>query len=68
MKWIVVLCLVFILKSESFSQGMNSHFLLGYDTGLFDTNVVSTKAIFKFDSLGYTLDTANFKMPFKKQL
>lgn len=45
-------------------QGMNSHFLLGYDTGLFDTNVVSTKAILKFDSLSYTLTPANFKMPF----
>jgi len=48
----------------SYSQGLNSHFLLGYDVALFDTNVVSTKAILKFDTINYTLTPANFKMPF----
>jgi hypothetical protein len=33
-------------------QGFNHTFLLGYDTGLFDTNVVSTKA-----RLDYTLNS-----------
>ena len=54
-----------ILYGSGYSQGLNSHFLLGYSTGLFDTNVVSTRAIFKLDSAGYTLDSANFKMPFR---
>ena len=46
------------------SQGMNAHFLLGYNSGI-DTNVISNGGIFQFDSLGYTLDSANFKMPFR---
>jgi Secretion system C-terminal sorting domain len=49
----------------SYGQGKNSHFLLGYDTGLFDTNVVSTKADLYFTQNNYTLTPANFKMPFR---
>jgi len=58
---------ILILMSNSLcnSQGLNSHFLLGYSVGLFDTNVVSEKAILKFDSTSYTLTPANFKMPFR---
>lgn len=40
------------------------HWLLGYDSALFDTNVVSTKANIRFDSTSYLLTPANFKMPF----
>ncbi|MBK9637386.1 MAG: T9SS type A sorting domain-containing protein [Bacteroidetes bacterium] len=63
---VILIILLFNLGSNySYSQGMNSHWLLGYDVGLFDTNVVSTKAVFQFDSLGYSLDPSNFKMPFR---
>ncbi len=62
---ILIFLLVHSCTHNSFSQGMNAHWLLGYDIGLFDTNVVSRKAIFHFDSLSYTLDSANFKMPFR---
>ena len=58
---LVVCCCVF---QYGYGQGLNSHFLLGYSTGLFDTNVVSTRAILQFDSLGHNLDSASFKMPF----
>ena len=58
---LVVLCCAF---KCGFGQGMNSHFLLGYSIGLFDTNVVSEKAILEFDSVGYILTPASFKMPF----
>ncbi len=62
---LVVLCLFFGIKSKTFGQGKSSHFLLGYDTGLFDTNVVSTKADLYFTQNNYTLTPANFKMPFR---
>lgn len=66
MRKITILWSLFILSYYSgFSQGLNSHYLMGYSTGLFDTNVVSTRAIFQFDSVGYTLDSASFKMPFR---
>ena len=45
-------------------QGLNHNFLLGYDTGLFGTHVISTKAILGFDSTSVTVDSASFKMPF----
>ncbi|MBK9402537.1 MAG: T9SS type A sorting domain-containing protein [Bacteroidetes bacterium] len=63
MKWLLVLLACFILQSASWGQGMNAHWLLGYTTGI-DTNVVFKRAIFEFDSLSYTLNSANFKMPF----
>lgn len=61
---LVVVCLNFGVKSNTFSQGKSRHFLLGYDTGLFDTNVVSTKADLYFTQNNYVLTPAGFKMPF----
>ncbi|MBK9319739.1 MAG: hypothetical protein IPM91_13665 [Bacteroidetes bacterium] len=61
---ISLLFLLTSLSQYSFSQGMNAHWLLGYDSALFDTNVVSTKANIRFDSTSYLLTPANFKMPF----
>jgi hypothetical protein len=46
------------------SQGLNSHFLIGYTSGL-DTNVISKRGFFQFDSTSYTLTPANFKIPFR---
>ena len=54
-----------LLPNYSYSQGMSSHWLLGYDVGLFDTNVVSTKADLYFTQNNFTLTPANFKMPFR---
>ena len=48
-----------------YSKGLNANFLYGYSVGLFDTNVVSEKAHMRFDSAGYVLTPANFKMPFR---
>ncbi len=62
---LIVICINFGVKSDSFGQGKNSHFLLGYDTGLFDTNVVSTKADLYITQNTYTLTPSNFKMPFR---
>lgn len=60
------LLILFTVKSLSGSaQGLNAHLLLGYDVGLFDTNVVSTKASIRFDSASYLLTPINFKMPFR---
>ena len=60
-----LIILLFNLElNYSFSQGISSHWLLGYSTGLFDTNVVSTKADLYFTQNNYTLTPANFKMPF----
>jgi hypothetical protein len=63
-KSILIFLLVHSCTHNSFSQGMNAHWLLGYDSALFDTNVVSTKANIRFDSTSYLLTPANFKMPF----
>ncbi|MFN0188868.1 MAG: T9SS type A sorting domain-containing protein [Bacteroidia bacterium] len=61
-----LIILLFNLElNYSYSQGISSHWLLGYDTGLFDTNVVSTKADLYFTQNNYTLTPANFKMPFR---
>ena len=57
--------LIFSSISNTYGQGKNSHFLLGYDPGLFDTNVVSTKADLYFIQTNYFLTPAGFKMPFR---
>ena len=63
--WFFYLLVAFCCSFQcAYGQGMNSNFLLGYDVALADTNVTSTKAVFHFDSAGYTLNPANFKMPF----
>ncbi len=62
---ILIFLLVHSCTQNSFSQGMNAHWLLGYDVALFDTNVVSTKASIRFDSTSYLLTPSNFKMPFR---
>jgi hypothetical protein len=61
-----LLLLIFLVRyTKSIkAQGLNSHYLLGYTTGI-DTNVISNRGVFQFDSLGYALDSANFKMPFR---
>ena len=64
MKSIYLICFSLVLQISLYGQGLNSHFLIGYSTGI-DTNVISKRGVLKFDSLGYTLDTANFKMPFR---
>ncbi|MFN0189115.1 MAG: hypothetical protein ACKVQV_10480 [Bacteroidia bacterium] len=61
----LIVLLFNLLPNYSYSQGMSSHWLLGYDVGLFDTNVVSTKADLYFTQNNYTLTPANFKMPFR---
>ena len=47
-----------------FSQGLNHTFLLGYDVGLFDTNVTSTKARLNFDSTSVSIIPESRKMAF----
>ena len=63
----VMLITLFILikNNELYSQGYNHNWLLGYDVGLFDTNVTSTKAWLKFDASNITVATDSFKMPFR---
>ena len=63
-----ILTFLLVMMTSSFSgysQGLNANFLYGYSVGLFDTNVVSEKAHMRFDSAGYVLTPANFKMPFR---
>jgi hypothetical protein len=51
--------------SFCFSQGFNHTWLLGYDIGLFDTNVVtSTKARLNFDANNVTVIPETRPMPF----
>ena len=50
---------------ELSGQGYNHNWLIGYDTGLFDTNVTSTKAWLKYDASNITVTPDNFKMPFR---
>lgn len=64
-KYYATIVLLLVNQIHSRGQGLNRHFLIGYDVGLFDTNVVSTKGIFQFDSVSYNLTPANFKMPFR---
>lgn len=59
----LVLCLL-ILPIICLSQGKNHNWLIGYDVGLFDTNVTATKATLQFDTINITVIPANFKMPF----
>ena len=61
---LIGVCLVFGVTCNTFGQGKNANFLLGYSVGLFDTNVVSEKAEMYFTQNNYTLTPANFKMPF----
>ena len=61
---LIVSSLIFGVKCNTYGQGKNSRFLLGYDVGLFDTNVVSTKAKLYFTQNNYNLTPASFKMPF----
>ena len=53
-----------LLTKQTAGQGLNAFFLLGYNSGL-DTNVISNVGYLKFDSTGYILDSANFKMSFR---
>jgi hypothetical protein len=65
MKILYIVILTIITQFvNSYSQGLTSHFLIGYTSGL-DTNVVSKRGIFEFDSTTYTITPANFKMPFR---
>jgi type IX secretion system substrate protein len=48
----------------SFSQGLNHNYLIGYDTGLFDTNVTSTKARLFFDNNTVTVFPETRKLAF----
>ncbi len=48
-----------------FSQGRNHQFLIGYDTGLFDTNVTSTKARLLFNSNSVAILPETRKMAFR---
>ena len=57
--------LILVCNNLCNSQGLNSHFLLGYDVGLFDTNVTSTKAFLTFDSMNVNVRSANFTIPFR---
>ena len=47
-----------------FTQGMNHNFLLGYTTGLPDTNVTHNRARLEIDSNSLTVYPASFKMYF----
>ena len=65
MRALYIFIIVFITPLKVvYSQGLNSHFLIGYTSGL-DTNVISKRGFFQFDSTSYTLTPANFKMPFR---
>lgn len=57
--------LILFLKTNSGAQGRNHNWLIGYDTGLADTNVTSTKAWLQFDSNSVVVTPDNFKMPFR---
>lgn len=63
-KFCVTIVLLLVNLIHSRGQGLNRHFLIGYDIGLADTNVVSRKGDFEFDSLSYLLTPTNSKMPF----
>ncbi|MBL0054531.1 MAG: T9SS type A sorting domain-containing protein [Bacteroidetes bacterium] len=66
MKYSIVICC--LLQWCAFdlcnAQGKTHHFLLGYDVGLFDTNVVSTKARLLIDSNSIITVPESRKMPF----
>ena len=63
MKRLSIVFLLFICSTSVVAQGLNRNYLFGYDVGLFDTNVVSTKAFMSIDTL-VTIQSANFKMAF----
>lgn len=60
-----ILILLMSGLGEIHGQGFNHNWLLGYDTGLFDTNVTSTKSWLKFDAINVNILPDNFKMPFQ---
>jgi hypothetical protein len=62
---LIFLLVMLTIPFNVYSQGLNANFLFGYDDGIVDTNVISTKAFMHFDSAGYVLTPANFKMPFR---
>lgn len=63
--YLIVFLLFYLFKTEAvLSQGFNHTLLLGYDVGLFDTNVTATKAILEFNVNSINVTAANFKMPF----
>jgi hypothetical protein len=55
---------ILIINTYAFSQGLNHTFLLGYDIGLFDTNVTSTKARLNFDSINVSVIPESRKLAF----
>ena len=65
MRSYLIMFLLFLMAENIVSgQPFNRHYLLGYDVGLFDSNVVSTKGKFQFDNSSYVLQPDSFKMAF----
>src|SRR5688572_11050069 len=64
MKYYFTLILFVASSIEINGQGYNHNWLIGYDTGLVDTNVTSTKAWLLFDASAISVNPDNFKMPF----
>src|SRR6185436_8173303 len=60
------LLILFFLSYSFFcySQGFNHTWLIGYDVGLFDTNVTSTKARLNFTTNSVTIIPETRRMPF----
>jgi hypothetical protein len=64
-RFILLAIFNFFSFSLSYSQGFNHNFLIGYDIGLFDTNVTSTKARLHFDSNSDTVSPETRKLAFR---
>ena len=61
--WIIIV--IVIQPSVLYSQGKNHNWLIGYDVGLFDTNVTSTKARLHIDANNFTIIPQTRKMAFR---
>jgi hypothetical protein len=62
---LILFIILATLINNSYSQGLNRNYLLGYDgVGLFDTNVTSKKAMLSFDTNNIVLSPDSFAMGF----
>jgi hypothetical protein len=55
---------ILVFSNQVNAQGRNHNWLIGYDVGLADTNVTSTKARLQIDSSSLSIIPETRKMPF----
>jgi hypothetical protein len=63
--FLILTGIVFTFPVKIFAQGKNHNWEIGYDTGLFDTSVTSTKALLNYSANQIQDSPKSFTMPFR---